>query len=924
MPPRCLYRAARGIACFSVLIASVAAFGGDSALIEPQFGGVLPLNPWANDDASNNDLYPYLATDGNSTAVLVRRTDVHQVTEPFQPTSIWVTHDKGVTWEAAAAPANDLSEEEGYAVATDGAGAWVVVTSEAVYRSADNAVTWTRVDSPIDFDRLEFPLYLAVANCEASAAGAFLFVWGAVSEHSNLPANTSGSHQKVYYYQARSIDGGATWQTSDLWERAHNQVGRRAYNGSWFIGPQDKALALAADGGGTWVGYDRGHVARSTDDGQSWSTAALTTTRSSYWVFYLGGTKWMIVYYGTLDEDDTGTYFIVSEDSGQTWSSQAAIPVAAGFYPYTAQATGPDSVEVYGEHTTWYTANGGMTWQSRALNAKAFADEAIFDTEVAPVVFSDRWLAVNLTPGVDGEEAGSDTDLYGRVSTDMGGTWSAPTILLDIAYADSGVFDIGARPLALPNGDVLVAWTTNQSANPAMYDDADIVVHRFDADLNPVWTAPAYVNIDGMTDDAQDFTPYLFGGLDGAIRAFWSSQSLNLDHIHYNQPRTLYTALSSDGGESWSAPDPVAELAIPRESTLRNAVESSPDHWFLLAGDPRERVYLNAAPRVYEKAAESSLWEPVFLQSLLGVKGNTAEIGSAAMASDGDGTIAIAGVADNPVTEIPGLFVASSTNDGVTWNHTAPAMPEELAGFYIAHMSMAQAPNGAFLLVFAATKNVHFTDSLAPDVAPDMMVLYQALSADGTFTDAAVSRIPGWSRTNSLAYRNLIPRELSLARTDNALYLFGWLWNEWDPSVPNDSLKGLESVDLADEPGRNFFLLRSYFNGASWREVDMSSFPEMMNEDCPPPALTSATRGFFVVSGDLDTDFSRDDDVLGSVAAFPPAEEDLDGSGALDAVDIQLIVNALLGEGGAYDVNGDGIMDAADLQSVINAVLTTS
>ena len=51
---------------------------------------------------------------------------------------------------------------------------------------------------------------------------------------------------------------------------------------------------------------------------------------------------------------------------------------------------------------------------------------------------------------------------------------------------------------------------------------------------------------------------------------------------------------------------------------------------------------------------------------------------------------------------------------------------------------------------------------------------------------------------------------------------------------------------------------------------------------------------------------------------------DIDGSGAVDAIDVQLAINGALGLPiGSFsaDVNNDGATDAVDVQLVINAVL---
>lgn len=93
-------------------------------------------------------------------------------------------------------------------------------------------------------------------------------------------------------------------------------------------------------------------------------------------------------------------------------------------------------------------------------------------------------------------------------------------------------------------------------------------------------------------------------------------------------------------------------------------------------------------------------------------------------------------------------------------------------------------------------------------------------------------------------------------------------------------------------------------------------------------------RNFATIEGlDSDGDGALNiDEILaltfpGDASDAPaPAEidADIDGSGATNAVDVQLVINGALGidiGGMPVDVNGDFAVDAVDVQLVINAVL---
>lgn len=88
----------------------------------------------------------------------------------------------------------------------------------------------------------------------------------------------------------------------------------------------------------------------------------------------------------------------------------------------------------------------------------------------------------------------------------------------------------------------------------------------------------------------------------------------------------------------------------------------------------------------------------------------------------------------------------------------------------------------------------------------------------------------------------------------------------------------------------------------------------------PEPVFGAADFAAFGLEEDIEkVPFIQED-----TAPPPVGPEDVNNSGAVDAVDIQLTINAALGidPGGAEtDVNGDGDTNAVDIQQVINAAL---
>ena len=65
--------------------------------------------------------------------------------------------------------------------------------------------------------------------------------------------------------------------------------------------------------------------------------------------------------------------------------------------------------------------------------------------------------------------------------------------------------------------------------------------------------------------------------------------------------------------------------------------------------------------------------------------------------------------------------------------------------------------------------------------------------------------------------------------------------------------------------------------------------------------------------------------MLNPIPVAPGVAGDVDGDGVVNAVDVQLVINAALGiainPAFKPDINGDGVVNAIDVQLVINAAL---
>jgi len=181
-----------------------------------------------------------------------------------------VSTDGGVTWSAVAwldpLAAFDARDERNPALATDGAGNWLVVVNSApqigtgqlrAFRSNDLGATWL---GPV---QINTTLGLAVPDLAAGGPGYFM------SAHTNQNLNIG-----------RTSDGGATWSATPI--------------SGIFSAAQSRAR-IATDGIGGWVATWSSHddpdgslgidadvlIARSADDGERWSSPSILNSNAT-------------------------------------------------------------------------------------------------------------------------------------------------------------------------------------------------------------------------------------------------------------------------------------------------------------------------------------------------------------------------------------------------------------------------------------------------------------------------------------------------------------------------------------------------------------------------------------------------------------------------------------------------------------------
>jgi Neuraminidase (sialidase) len=426
-------------------------------------GDPVVLNTNAASD-SESDWSPQVTTDGagNWVAVWWSTEDLGGTAGTDEDIFVARSTDNGQTWSAPATlntnAASDSKDDfnSGWdynpQVTTDGAGHWVTVWQSTeklggavgtdwdifVSRSTDNGQTWstlttlnTNAASDLGADR--YP------QVTTDGAGNWIAVWRS-EEPLSVPGGTAGWDWDIFV--ARSTDNGESWSApAVLNTNAASDLGA------------DYEPQVTTDGAGNWVAVWHSHddlggtvgpdadifVARSTDNGQSWSAPATLNTNaaSDSTTFDSGGD-----FRPQVTTDGTGNWVAVWDSGGYT-GTEADIFVAR-------------------------STDNGQTWSAPAMLNAASAS----GTDWNPQVTTDgagNWVAV----WDSGERSGTDGDIFVARSTDNGQTWSAPAALNTIAASGSGD-DYYPQVATDGAGNWVTVWDSDESLGSTIGTDADI------------------------------------------------------------------------------------------------------------------------------------------------------------------------------------------------------------------------------------------------------------------------------------------------------------------------------------------------------------------------------------------------------------------------------------------------------------------
>ena len=347
---------------------------------------------------------------------------------------------------------------------------------------------------------------------------------------------------------------------------------------------RDDRVSLAGDGAGHWIAlwntWQTGigpanavYRSSSSDDGATWSAplplgAVISETDNAPQP-------------PTITTDRSGTWIA-------TWATQASL----------VPGDGNDYDLVYRR-----SFDNGATWTAPApldSSVLANADQGAGSVGIA---FGDSaWIAI-----WSGADANNDADIFVSRSTDGGATWSAQAFLSPSeAHPAQGDSD---QVLATDgSGSWMAAWHAAVGGGPVV-GVLDVLLVARSGDNGLTWTDPVELSPGGTP--ARGYAPKLATDGMGTWGISWNQIST----------RELFTSVSTDLGETWSAALSHGSSAAPDEPALAFGAGT----WFL------EWEAAPSGPNQIAYSPDGQIWSPPFVVS--------------SPAGGGHGTVATAGYA---------------------------------------------------------------------------------------------------------------------------------------------------------------------------------------------------------------------------------------------------------------------------------------
>jgi hypothetical protein len=772
-----------------------------------------------------------------------------------------------------------------------------------------------------------------------------------------LLASTESEPRRYQVHVFRSIDGGLTWQERPIPDVPHyaplsgDDSGIRkgpvvlsdgeTWMARWFNGSGkymaygiyskddgvtwDVSFAvpgqgpdLYTDGNGVWIvsTYDASIKAekqwRSCNEEDRWEPYSFGFPElDGYvgWLRYAGpiGKGVLLAVLEYVGEPEYGEEFawpaslisVTSSDGGDTWSE---LEVLTEEHTYPADGALGVEFDLSGkavallscdERLETYQYVSGQGWRLASDFGQVVEVgrcSFVFDGGRTILFAASRMMGPSIHYGRD--------DILLLRSTDLGQTYTGPYAPFYESLRDQPEDDLSPVLATDKNGTWVAAWASNRVIEDEDGADHDVFLSS-SQDYGNTWSDPRKI-----TNEPNDPYPDRPKALEIRRNGVWIVVT---EKIHspsqyiwdWDATRSLVLYRSENSGIAWSA-----GIELDGSYGWGNAgiVTDGHGNWITYERD----VY-----RVGNELSESSAycshdngatWSEGFPLGLWG---------SVRIEAVGEGQFVAFGhaasVGDTYRSEPNTLIVCRSNDQGTTWSEPAAPFPSELFSSHLDEFTTMTEANGNLLLAWET--------SFLTQSGANRAKVYVTVSEDGGFSWNApveikdtVSDLEAEKVFHRVVPRSFYPSpggriELLLSAGVIEYYDYGpkedWYVNYTTPRAVS-----------SNDRGKTWSMPSMVFDDVLLPTPDFVGRADVIKNKILP--VTDGMGAFVVLQGGNDV----------VVQTSVPCE-DVDNSGAADAVDVQTVINAALGlnELSSCDVNRDGKVNALDVQAVINAAL---
>jgi Metallo-peptidase family M12 len=347
-----------------------------------------------------------------------------------------------------------------------------------------------------------------------------------------------------------------------------------------FVDGQPMLVAVWIRSLGPWGPDGELFVARSTDQGFTWTDPAAVvsngSTNSGIDLTARAATlrtgRIAIVWASAAKLDQPGTnafreiQIVRTDDGGATWSTPAYVhptPFADSAQDAAPDVAGSESdvaIAVWqsksmpgagndGDIAVARSLDSGVTWAAPALlNSSGIGDS--FEDVEPRIAYGGgtRWLAVWVSRTQLPGGIGDDRDIHAALSEDDGVTWSAPFAINPDALADGTRVDVDPTVEGDGEGGFLVAWSS-QGAGGSEGTDSDVWLRR--SANGSEWQSATNLSGPDTLDQGQ---PAL-ARIGSAIRLAW--RTVGVIFAPFGSDQDVFTIASDDDGDTWTAIQPL-------------------------------------------------------------------------------------------------------------------------------------------------------------------------------------------------------------------------------------------------------------------------------------------------------------------------------------------------------------------------------